>query len=223
MPAGEREHEPKHVMMMSKKKGPPFVLFVCSANLCRSPLAANLLRARAEELELTLDVASAGTRIVDDLTMPWEIEELVAQLGSPEPLAHSRALTSVAADQADLILTASRSHSNEVIRLRPGLSRKTFTLRQFQRLLEEFPVTRDHDQDQEQEQGQTVDPKERFANWISDLADLRGHGELPADPSDDDTVDPFGGSLEIYAEVGAIIDSATRVIAAEMGRALDGH
>lgn len=206
-------------MPMSKKKGPPFVLFVCSANLCRSPLAENLLRARTRELELTLDVASAGTQIVDDLTMPWEIEELVAQLGTPEPLAHSRTLTSVAAEQADLILTASRSHSNEVIRLRPGLSRKTFTLRQFQRLLEEFPVTHDHDHDHDQ----TVDPKERFANWISDLADLRGHGELPADPSDDDTMDPFGGSLEIYAEVGAIIDSATRVIAAEMRRALDGH
>ena len=196
------------------KKGSPFVLFVCSANLCRSPLAENLLRARVREFGLPLDVASAGTQIIAGLTMPWQIEELAAQLGTSEPLTHSRAVTPTEAAHADLILTASRSHSNEVIRLTPGLSRKTFTVRQFQRLTQEFPCTSDHDK--------TVTPKERFASWISDLADVRGHGELPTDPTDDDTIDPFDQSLEIYAEVGAILDSATRVIAAEMKRALDG-
>ena len=37
------------------------VLFVCLGNICRSPMAEGVLRAKAQDAGLALDVASAGT------------------------------------------------------------------------------------------------------------------------------------------------------------------
>ena len=43
------------------RAGTPSILFVCLGNICRSPTAEGIARARAKELDLTVTLDSAGT------------------------------------------------------------------------------------------------------------------------------------------------------------------
>ncbi len=47
--------------MMGNTKGKPAVLFVCLGNICRSPTAEAVFRAKAHQRGLTLEIDSAGT------------------------------------------------------------------------------------------------------------------------------------------------------------------
>ena len=75
------------------------VLYVCTANICRSPLAAGLLRQAAVP---GVQVASAGTRAV------------VGAPGCSVPSHRSSPLSREAIAWADLVLTAARDHQGAV-------------------------------------------------------------------------------------------------------------
>ena len=95
------------------------VLYVCTANICRSPLAAGLLRQAAVP---GVQVASAGTRAV------------VGAPGCSVPSHRSSPLSREAIAWADLVLTAARDHQGAVAEVDPGARRRTFTIRQAGRL-----------------------------------------------------------------------------------------
>ena len=94
-------------------------LYVCTANICRSPLAAGLLRQAAVP---GVQVASAGTRAV------------VGMPGCSVPSHRSVPLSPEALAWADLVLTAAREHQAAVVELDPGARQRTFTIKQAGRL-----------------------------------------------------------------------------------------
>ena len=65
---------------MNTRAGGHF-LVVCSANQCRSPLAASILGARCDELELGILVDSAGVRAVDGIPATPPTHDAAASLG----------------------------------------------------------------------------------------------------------------------------------------------
>ena len=124
--------------------GSPNVLTVCTANICRSPAAATLLRRGLDDLLPQATVASAGVSAEDgreacDLTSAL-VGEFVAGQGSgqvpavgvvEESAGHaSRRLTREHVEQADLILAMDRSHRSAIAVLLPSSRPRTFTLRQ---------------------------------------------------------------------------------------------
>jgi len=106
------------------------ILFVCSGNTCRSPMAAALLRRALDQHGPDgMTVGSAGTGAVAG-TPASEGAYLVALEAGLDLSAHrARPLTADLVRQADLILAMSRSHLRRVAEL--GGEAKSFLLSEF--------------------------------------------------------------------------------------------
>ena len=102
------------------------VLFVCTANICRSPYLELTARALAGD-DSGVEFSSAGTHGFDAHPMN---EPMVATLasGSAEGFA-SRRLTGEILAAADLVLTAEATHRAFILEEFPQHFRKVFTHR----------------------------------------------------------------------------------------------
>jgi len=61
------------------------VLFVCTANHCRSPIAEHLLRRELASRDLDWSVASAGTRAEVLITVDYSVRTPVLAFRGPAP------------------------------------------------------------------------------------------------------------------------------------------
>ncbi|WIB60754.1 low molecular weight phosphatase family protein [Curtobacterium sp. MCLR17_007] len=176
------------------------VLFVCSGNICRSPLGAQVLRARLGDAAASFDVESAGTIADDGAAMDGAAAEQSARLGG-DPSAHaSRYLTSDIVASADLVLTAERSHRAAAVQLAPRASKRAFTIKQFARVLQGLEAG-------------DLDDVTTPQQLVERVARLRGTVPPPADPADDDVDDPYRRSTATHERVADEIDRALTVIA----------
>jgi protein-tyrosine-phosphatase len=94
------------------------VLFVCTGNTCRSPMAEAVARAELERRGWKhVHVASAGTSAEDGVPAAAEACAVVGRHGLRLESHRSRLLTPDLVDWADLILAMSGSHLAAVARL----------------------------------------------------------------------------------------------------------
>ncbi|MBW9094156.1 low molecular weight phosphatase family protein [Microbacterium jejuense] len=171
------------------------ILTVCTGNICRSPLAEILLRARLADLAPR--VASAGTRGLASAPMTPEAAHLALALGAPEAetLAHrSRFLTEQHLESPDLILAMTRDHRRAIVGLAPSRLRSTFTVREFARLASAVSA----DELRRAADAAGPEPAARIRAASQFLAASRGLVPTPQDPADDDVVDPYGQPWETY-------------------------
>ena len=185
------------------------VLTVCTGNICRSPLAAELLRARLAPLEVS--VLSAGTRGLSDAPMTSEAQLLAVQYGVTADAAashRSRYLLENHLSSPDLILTMTRDQRRHVAELAPSRLRWTFTAREFARLAAD--VTDDEIRAATES---APDASARVRAAILVVAARRGMVMPPANPADDDVIDPYGRSWETYQLSAAQLVPAVEVVA----------
>jgi len=102
------------------------VLFVCTANICRSPYMELTARRMVPD-ESDIVFSSAGTHGFDAVEMD---AEMASRLNGGAVAFRSRPLTRELLDGADLVLTAEASHRAFILDEQPGLFRKVFTLGQ---------------------------------------------------------------------------------------------
>lgn len=97
------------------------IVFVCSGNLCRSPMAEALARRLAASKNLTIDwIESAGTLGIEGETVPELVERVLAPLGLSLAQHRSRTLSVRHLDEADFIVVMAPQHAREVRMRRPG-------------------------------------------------------------------------------------------------------
>jgi protein-tyrosine phosphatase len=165
------------------------VLVVCTANVCRSPVAAGLLarhlRGRRDPDGQEWVVSSAGTADVE-ATVDGSTIAAAAAVGI-DLAGHRRRRVDrrvLATDGADLVLAMGREHLRAVVGVDPAVWPRAFTLKELgRRALGARPRGR----------GETVD------DWVRRVAgDRRAAGMIAADPSDD-VADPYGGPRRAYA------------------------
>jgi protein-tyrosine-phosphatase len=106
------------------------ILFVCTGNLCRSPMAVGYLRHRLAEksLDTRYRVTSAGVWAVDDHPASAHAITVMAEQGIDisDHIAHTTTASDVA--EADLILVMSREHEEMIRNTWPQYSWKIHRL-----------------------------------------------------------------------------------------------
>src|SRR5256885_5970449 len=90
------------------------VLFVCTGNICRSPLAAALLERALKERGLDVNVTSAGTGAWDGAPASEGAYLVGLERGLDLSAHRARLLTRELVEEADLILTMARHHRARV-------------------------------------------------------------------------------------------------------------
>ncbi|BAS10663.1 putative low molecular weight protein-tyrosine-phosphatase [Arthrobacter sp. Hiyo4] len=116
---------------------PVRILTVCTGNICRSPVAERLLQAGLDQvMPGGFEVTSAGTRaMVGDPMQPLSGDIVRTFGGNPDGFV-SRQLTSKILRGVDLVLTMTSGHRGEVLQLDASLLKRTFTIREFARMLD---------------------------------------------------------------------------------------
>ena len=105
------------------------VLFVCTGNTCRSPMAEAMLRARLPAgWRERVQVFSAGTAAVADLPASSNTLEVLERGGVPLEGHRSRQFTRAMAEEADLVLALTAEHRGEILAAAPAAADRTFVL-----------------------------------------------------------------------------------------------
>jgi protein-tyrosine phosphatase len=171
----------------------PRILFVCTANICRSPMAAALLSRRLERRAVNAEVLSAGLseggREVSDGTM-----RVLGERGIDVRDHRSYRVDQALTVEADLVLTMEHWHVQEIAVFAPDAWPRTFTLRELVR------------------RGMKIGPRrtdESVPEWVT-----RAHsGRRPQDLTgawSDDIDDPYGRSDRTFRRTASELDDLLR-------------
>jgi len=179
------------------------VLFVCTANMCRSPMAAALFRRRLAAADATtapdgtletVAIGSAGL-LPSGVAPPAEVVTVMAERGIDLGAHYSRQISPELVAVADAVVCMGRRHAREVVLIDPGAWSKAFTLKELVR------------------RGDAVGPRhegETLADWLARLHDGRARAELVGQSAADDVDDPLGGPLDAYRatadELAGLVD-----------------
>lgn len=107
------------------------VLFVCTGNTCRSPMAEGILKSIAEEKNLDLKVSSAGISVFDGDNASKNSINAMKKIGINISQHEARQLHRDLIDEADLILTMSKSHKEFIRANFSSAKDKVFTLLEY--------------------------------------------------------------------------------------------
>lgn len=194
-----------------QRPAPLRVLFVCTANLCRSPMAEFLLRHTVAEAGLDWQVASAGTRAMTGRGAHPNTLTVLGERGVPTPPVGAwaaRQLTPELIRQADLVLAAAAEHRRAVVSMLPAAVQRTFLLLDFARLCE----AADADPAPADDPGRQLLSAARLAR-----------ARVQAVPvADLEVADPIGHPVPFYRDTAASVAAANRSIVARAVGLRDG-
>src|SRR5436309_2554 len=111
------------------------ILFVCTGNVCRSPMAEGILR-HALQGRGDYRVMSAGLGAMEGQPPSPYAVQAVRELGIDISGQRSRMVTPDLIQQADYIFGMTHSHIDTVMLLYPYAAEKTFMLREFDETLD---------------------------------------------------------------------------------------
>jgi len=112
----------------SERDRPAKVLFVCTANVCRSPLAEAIFNVLAAEANVPWRSCSAGVAALAGEPIAPRAEAVLEELGISARGHRARQVDKAMLDEADLVLTMTPQHAAEVNRISTGSSPKVHTL-----------------------------------------------------------------------------------------------
>jgi protein-tyrosine phosphatase len=175
------------------------VLHVCTGNICRSPMAEGLTVFGLVQRGTTtgFEVSSAGTWGHTGSPMePYALSTL-AEHGIDGSPFRARELVGEHVATADLVLTATREHRAAAVTFVPRAAARTFTLREFARLVSAV---------QPADLGDVPLP-ERGRALVRAAAANRGL--FPPDhPDDDDLSDPYHAPASQFVRCAGVIERA---------------
>ncbi|MET0235382.1 MAG: hypothetical protein ABW224_12130 [Kibdelosporangium sp.] len=179
------------------------ILFVCTGNICRSPYAELLTRHLLDQRlprtnAVRFTVRSAGTAALTGSEMEPMTSSLIQEWGVPRTAGQehvARQIDEPTISRADLVLTAERHHRAHVATLCPGARSRCFTLREFNRLLNQVEPGPPAD-----------DPVEIARAGVVAAAGRRGMTP-PVAASEDAIADPFRRTPEFHRATTTMLDT----------------
>jgi protein-tyrosine-phosphatase len=103
------------------------ILFVCTANQCRSPMAEYLLRKKLGP-DAQWEVGSAGTSAIDGSAASAAAVEAMAELGIDASTHASRRLTRELVNSACMIVPMTRMHKDMIVEEFPDAADRCFLM-----------------------------------------------------------------------------------------------
>lgn len=104
------------------------IVFICTGNTCRSPMAEGLFRAHNGEEKTGLTAASAGLYTENGLPASGNAVTAAAELGADITSHRSRMLTPELAREAKYLVCMTGAHYDRLCELFPDCADKIFTL-----------------------------------------------------------------------------------------------
>ncbi|WP_068777392.1 low molecular weight protein arginine phosphatase [Paenibacillus sp. FJAT-26967] len=178
------------------------ILFVCTGNTCRSPLAEGMLKQLAGQENLEIHIRSAGVYANDGSPISQQSSSVLREKGCEASIT-SRLLGIQEVKWADLILTMTNEHKRGVVQRFPEAAGKTFSLKEY---VEDDPsvlaAVQEHEQLIAEVQVKVALSEPITQEEKSQLLLLER--QLPVY----DISDPYGGSLSVYRRTAAEIEEA---------------
>ncbi len=165
------------------------VLFVCTGNTCRSPMAAGMLERAARQRRLEITVSSAGVGAWEGAPATAEAVIAAADYGVDLKRHRARRLTAALVEGADLVLTMTRRQKEDVLALVPGARGKVYALKEY---------------------------VARIEAELGGGQEERGPGGSKSETID--IPDPIGCSLAVYRSCAGELHAATETLAAFLAR-----
>lgn len=182
------------------------ILFVCTGNTCRSPMAEGLFRTMARAAGHDLELRSAGVSAMEGSPISSLAVKTLQERGITEASEMtSQVISEELVSWADLILTMTVQHKAEVIRRYPQAVETTFTLKEFVNI-----ETRNADKLEladklhaelqlKHAMGQTITALEQDELF-----------QLEQELAGVDISDPYGGSEELYKQCADELEQQLR-------------
>jgi protein-tyrosine-phosphatase len=92
----------------------PLLVFVCTGNICRSPMAEAIIADEARRSGLSVRVTSAGTGALDGYPATDFARSVMEEIGLSLAEHRSRALTRELVNDAALVVTATQRHRDDL-------------------------------------------------------------------------------------------------------------
>jgi protein-tyrosine phosphatase len=175
---------------MGDNPGEGGIVVLCTANVCRSPMAAALLSRRLDELGVAVPVHSAGMIREGDPPSP-EVISVMASYGIEIAGHRSRVADPADLARAGLVLAMARDNLRYAVTIAPAAWPRAFTVKELVRRGEE--------------RGPRA-PGEPFSDWLSRVHAGRERVSLLGESAEDDVPDPWGGRLRDYMETASLLD-----------------
>lgn len=167
------------------------ILFVCTGNLCRSPMAEALLRFELRKRRCRgIEVASAGTWAMNGNSASAEAISVLRDMGVDLDEHRSRPIAVEELDSAALIVAMTSVHVREILSLSPGVERKIRLLKELEKLVPSQA---------------SESPAERLAGMLA-VARPRRRRALDVD-------DPMGLPMSSYERCVSELETGIRALA----------
>lgn len=173
------------------------VLFICTGNMCRSPMAAAALRSALEPGRDRMQVESAGF-VTSGRPCPPEVLDVMVEAGFDLSGHRSRVVNAAIVEGTALIVGMTKQHVVELVASRPAAWSRCFTFAEVLRL------------------GEAVEHRfheESLPGWVYRIGAGRTQPGLTQLPLNEDIPDPMGGSRKDYVRARETIIPMARRLA----------
>ena len=107
------------------------ILFICTGNTCRSPMAEGILKDLARKNKLSINVKSAGLCAIDGGSISKDAVSVLEDIDIDISDIKSSLISEDLIKEADLILTMSQRHKRNLILKYPHIKEKIFLLNEY--------------------------------------------------------------------------------------------
>jgi protein-tyrosine phosphatase len=166
------------------------IVVVCHANVCRSPMAAALLRARLSAIGVDATVSSAGLLEPGHPAAAF-VSEVMQDRGIDTDDHRSAQINAALVGDADMVLTMERAQLREVVLSFPPAFPHCYTLKEIVRRAEQVGPRQ---------------PDESIADWLARVHSGRQTSMLLGRDAADDVDDPMGGSRADFERTALELD-----------------